>query len=244
VGAQFSTRVDVLSPELIAELEKLQDRVPPFSSAKAVAIIEEQLGGPLESHFTDFERNPIAAASLGQVHRARLNGKRVVVKVQRPGLRELFEVDLKNLRVLAQWLQKIDPKTDGAARDWVAIYDECKNVLYQEIDYVNEGTNAALFRSNFAGTPWIKVPEVYWEKSRQRVLTLEYCPGLKISRVEEIERMGLDRKLLARYSVEAYLMQILKFGFFHAGASTAGAPLCAQHSDAPPRRPAPRQHRG
>ncbi len=96
--AQFSTRVDVLSPELIKELEKLQDRVPPFSTDTAIKIVEEQLGGPLASHFEEFERSPIAAASLGQVHRARLNGRRVVVKVQRPGLRELFEIDLKNLR--------------------------------------------------------------------------------------------------------------------------------------------------
>ena len=98
IGQQFSTRVDVLSPELIKELEKLQDRVPPFGSKAAVKIIEEQLGGPLDTHFQDFELQPIAAASLGQVHRARLNGRRVVVKVQRPGLRELFEIDLKNLR--------------------------------------------------------------------------------------------------------------------------------------------------
>ena len=140
--------MDVLSPELIKELEKLQDRVPPFSSKAAVKIIEQQLGGTLDSHFEEFEMQPIAAASLGQVHRARFNGRRVVVKVQRPGLRELFEIDLKNLRcasplprraapahaltlpcirsVIAQWLQKVDPKTDGAARDWVAIYYECK----------------------------------------------------------------------------------------------------------------------
>lgn len=216
IGQQFSTRVDVLSPELIRELEKLQDRVPPFSSDAAVRIIEEQLGGPLDSHYSEFERQPIAAASLGQVHRAVWNGLRVIVKVQRPGLRELFEIDLKNLRVIAQWLQKLDPKTDGAARDWVAIYDECRTVLYQEIDYTNEGTNAMLFRNNFAATPWVKVPEVYWEKSAQRVLTMEYCPGLKINRVEEIERLGLNRSLLARYSVEAYLQQILRYGFFHA----------------------------
>jgi predicted unusual protein kinase regulating ubiquinone biosynthesis (AarF/ABC1/UbiB family) len=87
-----------------------------------------------------------------------------------------------------------------------------QNVLYQEIDYMNEGTNAELFRKNFEGTPWVKVPEVYWEKSAQRVLCMEYCPGLKINRVDEIERMGLDRSLLARYGVEAYLQQILRFG--------------------------------
>ena len=93
--------MDVLSPELIKELEKLQDRVPPFSTDKAIKIVEEQLGGTLASHFEEFERQPIAAASLGQVHRARWNGRRVVVKVQRPGLRELFDIDLKNLRCAA-----------------------------------------------------------------------------------------------------------------------------------------------
>ena len=91
-----------------------------------------------------------------------------------------------------------------------------QNVLYQEIDYTNEGNNAEQFRKNFAGTPWVKVPEIYWEKSGQRVLTMEYCPGLKINRVEDIEKMGLDRSLLARYSVESYLQQILRYGFFHA----------------------------
>ena len=216
IGQQFSTRVDVLSPELIKELEKLQDKVPPFSTKQAMQIIEQQLGGPVESHFEEFEPAPIAAASLGQVHRAKLNGQRVVVKVQRPGLRELFEIDLKNLRVIAQWLQSVDPKTDGAARDWVAIYDECKRVLYEEIDYTNEGINCDTFRRNFEGVPWIKVPKVYWDKSAQRVLCMEYCPGLKISRVDEIEKQGLDRRLLARYVVESYLQQLLRFGFFHA----------------------------
>ena len=207
---------ETLLPRRTQELEKLQDRVPPFNSATAVSIVEEQLGGKVDALFQDFERTPIAAASLGQVHRARLNGERVVVKVQRPGLRELFEIDLKNLRVIAQWLQKVDPKTDGAARDWVAIFDECKTVLLQEIDYTNEGRNADAFRTNFAGTPWVKVPRIFWEQSGQRVLTMEYCPGLKINRVEEIESFNLDRELLARYSVEAYLQQILRFGLFHA----------------------------
>jgi len=118
IGQQFSTRVDVLSPELIKELEKLQDRVPPFGSKAAVKIIEEQLGGPLETHFQDFEMSPIAAASLGQVHRARLNGRRVVVKVQRPGLRELFEIDLKNLRcacaAAGAGTQALGPRADAA----------------------------------------------------------------------------------------------------------------------------------
>lgn len=111
---------------------------------------------------------------------------------------------------------QVDPKTDGAARDWVAIFDECRSVLLQEIDYTNEGRNADQFRENFAGQPWVKVPEIIWDKSGQRVLTMEYCPGLKINRVEEIQSFGLNRELLARYSVESYLQQILRYGFFHA----------------------------
>ncbi|MEW5313718.1 MAG: hypothetical protein WDW38_005259 [Sanguina aurantia] len=216
IGQQFSTRVDVLSPEFVKELEVLQDNVPPFDSETAREIITQSLGRPVEEVFQDFGADPIAAASLGQVHRATLNGERVVIKVQRPGLKALFDIDLKNVRALAVWLQKLDPKTDGAARDWVAIYDECSRILYQEIDYRLEGKNADMFRENFKGVEWVKVPRVYWEYSGAEVLVLEYAPGVKINDGEGIDRLGLDRKKLARLSVESYLQQILKHGLFHA----------------------------
>ncbi|EFJ49735.1 hypothetical protein VOLCADRAFT_104180 [Volvox carteri f. nagariensis] len=224
IGQQFSTRVDVLSPEFVKELEKLQatawlrhDNVPPFDREAARSILEASLGKPVEEVFEEFEMEPIAAASLGQVHLARLrSGQRVVVKVQRPGLKDLFDIDLKNIRALAVWLQKVDPKTDGAARDWVAIYDECSRILYQEIDYRLEGKNADRFRENFADVEWVKVPKVYWEYSGQEVLVLEYVPGTKINDGPAIDRLGLDRKRLARLSVESYLQQILRHGFFHA----------------------------
>jgi predicted unusual protein kinase regulating ubiquinone biosynthesis (AarF/ABC1/UbiB family) len=216
IGQQFSTRVDVLAPEFIKELEKLQDNVPPFPSETAIAIVENSLGKKVNDLFEEFEPTPIAAASLGQVHVAKLKGERVVVKVQRPGLKELFDIDLKNVRVLAEWLQKVDPKSDGAARDWVAIYDECSRILYQEIDYTLEGKNADTFRTNFQNTPWIKVPKVLWEYTSPEVLTLEYVPGIKINRVEELDKMGIDREVLARRTVESYLQQLLTYGFFHA----------------------------
>lgn len=216
IGQQFSTRVDVLAPEFIKELEKLQDNVPPFPSETAIAIIENSLGKKVTDVFEEFEATPIAAASLGQVHVAKLNGERVVVKVQRPGLKELFDIDLKNVRVLAEWLQKVDPKSDGAARDWVAIYDECSRILYQEIDYTLEGKNADTFRTNFKDVPWIKVPKVLWEYTSPEVLTLEYVPGIKINRIEELDKAGIDREVLARRTVESYLQQLLTFGFFHA----------------------------
>ncbi|KAM3289963.1 protein ACTIVITY OF BC1 COMPLEX KINASE 8, chloroplastic [Capsicum chacoense] len=216
IGQQFSTRVDILAQEYVDQLSELQDQVPPFPSETAVAIVEEELGGALDDIFERFDREPIAAASLGQVHRARLNGKEVVVKVQRPGLKDLFDIDLKNLRVIAEYLQKIDPKSDGAKRDWVAIYDECASVLYQEIDYTKEAANAELFASNFKNMDYVKVPSIYWEYTTPQILTMEYVPGIKINRIEALDQLGVDRKRLGRYAVESYLEQILSHGFFHA----------------------------
>ena len=218
VGQQFSTRVDVLSPQFIRELEKLQDRVPPFPTSLAKEILDEELGGPVESFFDNFQDTPLAAASLGQVHRAQMKatGEQVIIKVQRPGLKEIFDIDLKNLRVIAKWLQKVDPKNDGAKRDWVAIFDETARVLYDEVDYTNEAKNAEEFRNQFAGSDWIKVPRIFWDFTKRRTLCMEYAPATKINDVEAIKSMGIDPDRMARLAVEAYLQQVLRFGFFHA----------------------------
>uniref|UniRef100_A0A0E0K1H0 ABC1 atypical kinase-like domain-containing protein n=1 Tax=Oryza punctata TaxID=4537 RepID=A0A0E0K1H0_ORYPU len=216
IGQQFSTRVDILPQEYVDQLSELQDQVPPFPSETAVSIIEEELGASVNKIFDRFDFEPIAAASLGQVHRACLNGKEVVIKVQRPGLKELFDIDLKNLRVIAEYLQKVDPKSDGAKRDWVAIYDECASVLYQEIDYTKEAFNAEKFSENFKNMDYVKVPDILWEYTTPQVLTMEYVPGIKINRIKQLDKLGVDRKRLGRYAVESYLEQILSHGFFHA----------------------------
>ncbi|KAL5212568.1 hypothetical protein ABZP36_023415 [Zizania latifolia] len=216
IGQQFSTRVDILPQEYVDQLSELQDQVPPFPSETAVSIIEEELGASVNKIFDRFDFEPIAAASLGQVHRASLNGKEVVIKVQRPGLKGLFDIDLKNLRVIAEYLQKVDPKSDGAKRDWVAIYDECASVLYQEIDYTKEAFNAEKFSENFKNMDYVKVPEILWEYTTPQVLTMEYVPGIKINRIKQLDKLGVDRKKLGRYAVESYLEQILSHGFFHA----------------------------
>lgn len=216
IGQQFSTRVDILAQEYVDQLSELQDQVPPFPSETAVAIVEEELGAPVDNLFQRFDREPIAAASLGQVHRAKLKGREVVIKVQRPGLKDLFDIDLKNLRVLAEYLQKIDPKSDGAKRDWVAIYDECASVLYQEIDYTKEAANAEKFANNFKDMDYVKVPTIDWEYTTPQILTMEYVPGIKINRIQALDQLGVDRKRLGRYAVESYLEQILSHGFFHA----------------------------
>ncbi|KAL5555880.1 hypothetical protein UlMin_038116 [Ulmus minor] len=216
IGQQFSTRVDILAQEYVDQLSELQDQVPPFPSETSVSIVEQELGAPVNDIFDRFDYEPIAAASLGQVHRARLKGQEVVIKVQRPGLKDLFDIDLKNLRVIAEYLQKIDPKSDGAKRDWVAIYDECASVLYQEIDYTKEAANAELFASNFKDLEYVKVPKIKWEYTTPQVLTMEYVPGIKINKIEALDQLGVDRKRLGRYAVESYLEQILSHGFFHA----------------------------
>ncbi|KAK2384707.1 protein ACTIVITY OF BC1 COMPLEX KINASE 8, chloroplastic [Trifolium repens] len=216
IGQQFSTRVDILPQEYVDQLSELQDQVPPFPSETAMAIVEEELGAPIAGIFDQFDYEPIAAASLGQVHRARLKGQEVVIKVQRPGLKDLFDIDLKNLRVIAEYLQKIDPKSDGAKRDWVAIYDECASVLYQEIDYTKEAANAELFASNFKNMDYVKVPSIFWDYTTPQILTMEYVPGIKINKIQALDELGVDRKRLGRYAVESYLEQILSHGFFHA----------------------------
>ncbi|XP_042418291.1 protein ACTIVITY OF BC1 COMPLEX KINASE 8, chloroplastic isoform X1 [Zingiber officinale] len=216
IGQQFSTRVDILPQEYVDQLSELQDQVPPFPTDIAVSIIEEELGAPLDDVFDQFEYEPIAAASLGQVHRAKLKGQEVAIKVQRPGLKDLFDIDLKNLRVIAEYLQKLDPASDGAKRDWVAIYDECASVLYQEIDYTKEAENAEQFSENFKDMDYIKVPKIYWEYTTPQVLTMEFVPGIKINRIKQLDQLGVDRKRLGRYAVESYLEQILSHGFFHA----------------------------
>ncbi|KAI8468021.1 MAG: ABC1 family-domain-containing protein [Monoraphidium minutum] len=212
IGQLSSTRSDLFPAAFVEELAKLQDRVPAFSSDKAAAIIERDLGRPIPELFAEFDARPIAAASLGQVHRAVLHsGQEVVVKVQRPGLKQLFDIDLENLRLLAE---QLDRGEEG--RDFKGIYEECASVLYEEIDYINEGRNADRFRRNFRDVEWVKAPVVHWEYCSSRVLTLEYLPGVKVSDRARLETQGLDAGLVAQRATEAYLIQILKHGFFHA----------------------------
>ncbi|XP_054821430.1 protein ACTIVITY OF BC1 COMPLEX KINASE 8, chloroplastic isoform X2 [Prosopis cineraria] len=123
---------------------------------------------------------------------------------------------LSELQVIAEYLQKVDPKSDGAKRDWVAIYDECASVLYQEIDYTKEATNAELFASNFKNMDYVKIPIIFWDYTTPQVLTMEYVPGIKINKIQALDQLGVDRKRLGRYAVESYLEQILSHGFFHA----------------------------
>ncbi|KAI8552199.1 hypothetical protein RHMOL_Rhmol06G0247300 [Rhododendron molle] len=196
--------------------EDKQDRVPAFSPKKAKAFIANELGAPVDILFKEFEDQPIAAASLGQVHRAILHsGEKVVVKVQRPGLKKLFDIDLRNLKLIAEYFQRSET-LGGPTRDWIGIYEECAKILYEEIDYINEGKNADRFRRDFRNVKWVRVPLVIWDYTATKVLTLEYVPGIKINRTDMLDARGYSRSRIASRSIEAYLIQILRTGFFHA----------------------------
>jgi predicted unusual protein kinase regulating ubiquinone biosynthesis (AarF/ABC1/UbiB family) len=215
LGQLFSTRADLFPPEYVEELSKLQDRVPAFNYESVERIIEQEFDKSIAELFTSFDPIPLAAASLGQVHKAQLySGEEVVVKVQRPGLKKLFNIDLRILKGIAQYFQR-HPDW-GPGRDWMGIYEECCRILYEEIDYLNEGRNADTFRRNFRELDWANIPRVFWRYTSKRILTLEYMPGIKISNYEALEAAGIERKVVARLGAEAYLHQLLNNGFFHA----------------------------
>jgi len=207
IGQSLSTRVDLLPPEYISTLAQLQDKVPAFSAREARDIIELELGKSLYAIYRDFDEIPLAAASLGQVHRATLySGEEVVVKVQRSGLKKLFDLDLlavgKLLKVLRRYFA------------WTRKYN--LEGIYQEIDYAIEGGNADRFRKNFEGYPRIVIPKIYWDYSTSVVLTLEYVPGIKIDDRQALEACGLNPKEINQLGICCYLKQLLQDGFFHA----------------------------
>jgi predicted unusual protein kinase regulating ubiquinone biosynthesis (AarF/ABC1/UbiB family) len=214
IGQALSTRADLLPLEYVRALSRLQDQVPGFDSAQAIAIIESELGAPLETLYKEFERTPIAAASLGQVHRARLHsGEEVVVKVQRPGLDRLFEMDFRVLGQLVQWLSRFPMMRHY---DLFAIHQEFSEILFREIDYIQEAMNADRFRHNFQDHDRICVPQVYPRFTTQRVLTMEYMPGVKVNDRQKLLQIGLDPKEINHLGICAYLKQLLQDGFYQA----------------------------
>jgi len=216
IGQLLSTRVDVLPREVIAELSSLQNDVPGFPAKRAMAIIESELGRPPSEIFSRFEQQPLAAASLAQVHRATLaSGEEVVVKVQRENLRELFDIDLVNIRLVAALADRLDKQTEATAANWKGVADTSGEVLYREIDFNNERRACEEFGANFAGCPDIKVPGTRPELSSSRVLTMEYCPGVKITDTDALASAGFDAERLSARLTTSYLEQICRHGFFH-----------------------------
>ena len=214
-GQLLSTRPDIVPPDIITELRALQDDVTPFAFAEVERVVREELELPIEKLFTSFEETPMAAASIGQVHRAVLpNGKRVAVKVQRPDAPRQIEADLQLLYQAAKIAKERVRSLDFIdARELV---DEFSRSIRHELDYRLEARNAQSFHRNFAGHPHVRIPHVYWSYSRQRVLTLELLEGEQVADLE-LQAFTLDeRRHLAYLITEAWMTMIFRHGFFHA----------------------------
>ncbi len=215
VGQALSTRPDLIRQDFLDELIKLQDQLPPFSTNEAFQIIESQLNKPIEDLYREISPQPIAAASLGQVYKARLySGEQVAVKVQRPNLLPTITLDLFLMRWAATWVTPFLPLNLG--HNLMIVVDEFGVKLFEEIDYINEGRNAEKFAANFQDDPEIKVPLIYWRYTSRNVLTLEWIDGIKLTDVEGIQRAGLNPDSIIRVCVNAGMRQLLEFGFFHA----------------------------
>ncbi len=215
VGQSLSTRPDLVRQDFLDELIKLQDQLPPFDNELAMQIIESQLKKSVEELYKEISPRPVAAASLGQVYKARLySGEEVAVKVQRPNLLPIITCDLYLLRWAATWIKPFLPLNLGD--NLTIVVDEFGTKLFEEIDYQNEGRNAEKFAANFHDDPTVKVPLIYWRYSSQTVLTLEWIDGIKLTDLEGIRKAGLDRDLLIKAGVTSGMRQLLEFGFFHA----------------------------
>ncbi|MGZ0712833.1 ABC1 kinase family protein (plasmid) [Coraliomargarita sp. W4R53] len=222
VGQFMSSRLDILPPEITSELEGLQDEVPAVDFASIRALAEAELGMPLEQAYSFVDPTPIAAASLGQVHRARLSPllatdtgfTDAVMKVQRPGIETIVEVDLAALRRIARWLSKVRIVSDHA--DMPAVVEEFAATSVQEIDYVHEAGSAERFADNFAADARVATPEVAWERTTGRVLTLSDVTAIKINDLDALRAAGLDPAEVADELARVTFEQLFTAGFFHA----------------------------
>jgi ubiquinone biosynthesis protein len=213
-GQLLSTRPDVVPPDILAELRGLQDDVRPFPFEQVERMIEEELGNSIERLFLDFEREPVAAASIGQVHRATLpNGRRVAVKIQRPGAPRQIEADLNLMYQAAKLVKERVRAFDFI--DARQLVDEFARQIRQELDYRLEARNAQTFHRNFAGDPKVHVPRVYWSYTRARVLTLEWLDGTQLADVDLLPLTLDERRELAYRIAETWMAMIFRHGFFH-----------------------------
>ena len=218
-GQVLSTRRDLLPPDIAEELAKLQDRVPPFASDVAVAIIERAFGRRIDEVFVSFERVPVASASIAQVHFATLKNRdghlrEVAVKVLRPGMLTVIDKDLALMRMMAAWLERLS--SDGKRlkpREVVAEFDK---YLHDELDLIREAANAAQLRRNMDGLDLVLIPEMFWDFCRTDVLVMERMHGIPISQVERLREAGVDIPKLARDGVTIFFTQVFRDGFFHA----------------------------
>ncbi|HEV7472665.1 MAG TPA: AarF/ABC1/UbiB kinase family protein [Pyrinomonadaceae bacterium] len=216
IGQALGTRADLLPLAYVKELATLQDQVPAFPTAEAFARIESELGRSLHECYAEIDSEPVASASLGQVYRARLaSGEEVAVKVQRPDLEQIISFDVAILYRIIKFINRFFPKANENA-DWEGMLREFHSTIFEEMDYVKEGRNADRFRYNFRTWRVVRVPKIFWSHTSQRVLTLEFIRGTKVTDVEGLRARRVSAVKVNRLLVRTYLKQLLEDGFFHA----------------------------
>ncbi|HEY0005227.1 MAG TPA: AarF/ABC1/UbiB kinase family protein [Pyrinomonadaceae bacterium] len=216
IGQSLGTRGDLLPLSYVKELSKLQDQVPPFPSAEAYARIEAELGRTLQEAYAEIDAEPIAAASLGQVYRARLHtGQEVAIKVQRPNLAKIVSFDIAVLRELVRLINRFLPQANQNA-DWQGMLQEFAETIFEEMDYVQEGRNADRFREHFKGWRAVRVPKIYWSHTSRHVLTMEFIRGTKVTDLDQLRARRISPLKVNRLLIRTYLKQLLEDGFFHA----------------------------
>ncbi|HEU0176531.1 MAG TPA: AarF/ABC1/UbiB kinase family protein [Blastocatellia bacterium] len=215
IGQSVSTRADLLPLAYVKELSKLQDSVPPFAHDEAMRIIERELGSPVDELYAEIDSQPVAAASLGQVYRARLHsGETVAVKVQRPRLEDIINFDLAVLRGIARFMGRFPKLVRGV--DWEGTLNEFAATIFEEMDYVQEGHNAETFRDHFKGWREVYVPVIHWSHVSPRVLTMEFIEGTKVLDIQTLTERGVNPPGVVKLIARTYLKQLLEDGFFHA----------------------------
>ncbi len=214
-GQALSTRRDLLPDDIAEELAKLQDRVPPFPGAEARRIVEDAWGCPIEERLDGFDEQPLASASIAQVHTARLrDGREVIVKVVRPGIERVIRHDIALLYTIAELAQRYLP--DGRRLRPVEVVAEFEKTIFDELDLMREAANANQLRNNFRGSPILYIPEVHWDYCARRVLVMERIHGIPVGEVETLRAAGTDMRLLAERGVEIFFTQVFRHNFFHA----------------------------
>jgi predicted unusual protein kinase regulating ubiquinone biosynthesis (AarF/ABC1/UbiB family) len=214
IGQALSTRPDLVPPQFLEELAELQDNIPAFSNEIAYGFIEEELGDRPESIYAEISAIPVAAASLGQVYKGKLHsGETVAIKVQRPGLANSIALDLHIMRTICTWAQNNFKRIHS---DLVSIVDEFAERIFEEMDYENEGRNAEKFAELYGNMQDIYVPQIYWQYTGRRVLTMEWITGTKLTNLEAVAAQGINATYLVEVGVQCSLRQLLEHGFFHA----------------------------
>lgn len=237
-GQILSTRPDLIPADIIAELVKLQDKVPPFPSEKAVALIESQLGASVDELFAEFSHEPMASASIAQVHAARLfpendsdAGKEVVVKIVRPGIERTIEQDLRLLEFMAQLMVKYS--ADGRRLRPLEVVEDYRHTIFGELNLQIEASNTTQLRRSFTDSELLYMPEVYWEFTRSKVMVSERIYGIPVANIDELHAQNTNMKLLAERGVDIFFTQVFRDSFFHADMHPGNIFVSREHPDQP-----------